>query len=274
MNEYLKSIMDSDIPIIKYDLFSKYDFINHGFTTKKGGVSKGYYSSLNLSFTRGDEKEDVLKNYHLIEEKIGEDIEKFVSSNQTHTNNIRIITGEDAGNGIVKEQSFIDVDGMLTNEKGIVLFTYYADCVPLFFADPVKRVVGMSHSGWRGTVKKIGAKTVDMMVEKFGCDRNDIITAIGPSICKDCYEVSLDVIDEFRKIFDEDRIKEISADKKNGHFMLDLWKANEYILMDAGILKEHIENRRICTFENSDVLFSHRATNGKRGNLAGFISLR
>ncbi|SEP89671.1 conserved hypothetical protein [Lachnospiraceae bacterium RM5] len=274
MNEYLKNIMNSDIPIIKYDLFSKYDFINHGFTTKKGGVSKGYYSSLNLSFTRGDEKEDVLKNYHLLAEKIGEDIEKFVSSNQTHTNNIRIITGEDAGNGIVKEQSFIDVDGMLTNEKGIVLFTYYADCVPLFFADPVKRVVGMSHSGWRGTVKKIGAKTVDMMVEKFGCDRNDIITAIGPSICKDCYEVSLDVIDEFRKIFDEDRIKEISVDKGNGHFMLDLWKANEYILMDAGILKEHIENRRICTFENSDVLFSHRATNGKRGNLAGFISLR
>ena len=76
------------------------------------------------------------------------------------------------------------------------------------------------------------------------------------------------------EIFDEDRIKEISVDKGNGHFMLDLWKANEYILMDAGILKEHIENRRICTFENSDVLFSHRATNGKRGNLAGFISLR
>ncbi len=273
MDKYLESIVNDKLPLIKYDLFSKYDFINHGFTTRLGGVSDGIYSSLNLSFDRGDNRENVIKNYQIIADEIGEDIKSFTASKQTHTTNVRIITEDDKGKGITRDRDYTDVDGMLTNNPNIVLFTYYADCVPLFFADPVKKIVGMAHSGWRGTAGKIGKVTVEKMVSYFDCKKEDIICAIGPSICKSCYEISEDVAEVFKEMF-KDKWEDILEDKHNGHYQLDLWRANELILLEAGITQNHIENRRICTCENSDILFSHRASNGKRGNLAGFIGLK
>lgn len=273
MDKYLESIVNDKLPLIKYDLFSKYDFINHGFTTRLGGVSDGIYSSLNLSFDRGDNRENVIKNYQIIADEIGEDIKSFTASKQTHTTNVRIITEDDKGKGITRDRDYTDVDGMLTNNPNIVLFTYYADCVPLFFADPVKKIVGMAHSGWRGTAGKIGKVTVEKMMSYFDCKKEDIICAIGPSICKSCYEISEDVADVFKEMF-KDKWEDILEDKHNGHYQLDLWRANELILLEAGITQNHIENRRICTCENSDILFSHRASNGKRGNLAGFIGLK
>ena len=273
MDKYLESIVNDKLPLIKYDLFSKYDFINHGFTTRLGGVSDGIYSSLNLSFDRGDNRENVIKNYQIIADEIGEDIKSFTASKQTHTTNVRIITEDDKGKGITRDRDYTDVDGMLTNNPNIVLFTYYADCVPLFFADPVKKIVGMAHSGWRGTAGKIGKVTVEKMVSYFDCKKEDIICAIGPSICKSCYEISEDVAEVFKKMI-KDKWEDLLEDKHNGHYQLDLWRANEFILLEAGITQNHIENRRICTCENSDILFSHRASNGKRGNLAGFIGLK
>ena len=162
----------------------------------------------------------------------------------------------------------------MTNELGIVLFTYYADCVPLYFVDTVKKVIALSHSGWKGTVNRMGKVTVDKMVSEYGCDRKDIICAIGPSICRKCYEVSEDVAIEFKKNFSEKDVEQFLDDKHNGKYQLDLWKVNELILKEAGISENHIENRRICTCCNKDVLFSHRGLSGQRGNLAAFMVIK
>jgi YfiH family protein len=159
----------------------------------------------------------------------------------------------------------------MTNKKDIVLFTYYADCVPLYFVDISKKVIALSHSGWRGTINRMGARTVEKMVNEYNSNPEDIICAIGPSICKKCYEVSEDVALEFKKEFSDDEVTTFLDDKGNGKFQLDLWKVNEIILLNAGIKPEHIDNRSICTCCNKDILFSHRGLNGKRGNLAAFM---
>lgn len=276
MHKYLEKIKNDRLPLVKYDLFEDIPFVVHGFTTRLGGVSKGIFSSLNLSYTRGDEEECVRQNYQRIADYIGYDIKNFVASDQTHTTNIRIVSKADCGKGIIRQKDYKDIDGLMTNEPGMVLFTYYADCVPLFFADKVKKVIAVSHSGWRGTVEKMGKKTVEKMCQVYGSDKKDIICAIGPSICQDCYEVSKDLLDEFEKNFSPEQIEEIfqKSNEREDKYQLDLWKANEIILDEAGILSENIENRRICTCCNKEILFSHRGMEGKRGNLAAFIGLR
>ncbi|MEG0156818.1 MAG: polyphenol oxidase family protein, partial [Anaerovoracaceae bacterium] len=156
----------------------------------------------------------------------------------------------------------------------ICLVTFYADCVPLYFVDPVKKVIGLSHSGWRGTVGKIGRKTVETMEHEYGCDPKDIRGAIGPSICQDCYEVSEDVISEFQKGFSQGDWEELFFQKENGKYQLNLWKANELVMKEAGILKEHIAVTNLCTCCNRQLLFSHRGSNGKRGNMGAFLALK
>ena len=152
---------------------------------------------MNLSFTRGDEEEAVFENYRRIAEAMGFLPEDIVCSDQTNTTNVRRVGREDRGKGIVKARDYTDVDGLITNAPGIVLATFYADCVPLFFVDPKNRAIGLSHSGWRGTVGKIGKVTVEAMKREFGSNPEEIYTAVGPSICQDCYEISLDVAIRF-----------------------------------------------------------------------------
>ena len=274
-DEYMKTVEKNGVTYLKYRSFEPFEkTIIHGFSTRLGGVSKGIYESMNLSFTRGDEEEAVFENYRRISEAIGFLPEDIVCSDQTHTTNVRRVGRADRGKGIVKARDYTDVDCLITNAPGIVLATFYADCVPLFFVDPKNRAIGLSHSGWRGTVGKIGKVTVEKMEEEFGCDPADILGAVGPSICQDCYEVSEDVIKKFRENYDENLWPEIFYQKENGKYQLDLWKANEIVLLDAGVLPEHIEITDICTCCNPDLLFSHRASHGKRGNLGAFLCLK
>lgn len=248
--------------------------VRHGFSTRLGGVSEGYYASMNLSFDRGDKKEAVAENFRRIGEALGVRCEDMVLSRQTHTTNVRIVTDADRGKGITRERDYTDVDGLVTNVPGICLVTSYADCVPLFFVDPVKKVIGLSHSGWRGTVGKIGRKTVELMHERFGSDPADILAAVGPSVCMDCYEVSGDVIEKFKEAFSENWWDQLFYEKPDGKYQLDLWKANELIFQESGILPEHIAVTNICTHCNSDILYSHRAAGDKRGNLCAFLALK
>ena len=229
---------------------------------------------MNLSFTRGDEETAVKENYRRMAKALGIEEAAFTFSQQTHTTNVRVVTKADRGKGLVRQLDYTDVDGLITNEPGICLTTFYADCVPLFFVDPVKRVIGLSHSGWRGTVNRMGKVTVEKMAGVYGSKPEDIYAAIGPSICQDCYEVSEDVIEEFRESFAEEYWNELFYVKENGKYQLDLWKANEVVLRESGILREHLEATALCTCCNPDVLFSHRASCGKRGNLAAFLMLQ
>ena len=264
---------------LTYPAFEQFTDIVHGFSTRLGGVSEGIYASMNLSFTRGDEDAAVHENYRRFAAALGFSEKDIVTSDQTHTANVRIITEEDRGNGITKPRPYTDVDGMITNVRGLVLATFYADCVPLYFVDPVHHAIGCSHSGWRGTVGEMGKKTVEAMREAYGSRPEDIFAAIGPSICQDCYEVGKDVAEPFEKLFSQERYQDVSlknilTEKVNGKYQLDLWRANEAILLGAGILKEHLSMTDICTCCNPSYLFSHRASKGKRGNLAAFLMLK
>ncbi|MBE5926769.1 MAG: peptidoglycan editing factor PgeF [Lachnospiraceae bacterium] len=259
--------------IIRFDKLNNCDIIEHGFSTRVGGVSKGIFESMNLGFNRGDDDENVKENFRIISKELNMPYENLVLSAQTHTTNIRIVTEADKGKGIVFPKDYDDIDGLITNVKQIPLVTFYADCVPLLFFDPVKEVIATSHSGWRGTVNRMGKVTVEKMVEVYGCKPENIIACIGPSICKDCYEVSADVAEAFMEEFKEG-YKNIVFSKQNDKYLIDLWEANRVILKMTGITEENLEISGICTCCNSDLLFSHRASGGKRGNLAAFIMLK
>lgn len=261
------------VPYIQFKNLSATGIVKHGFSTRKGGVSTGIFSSMNLNFKRGDDPDAVLENYRRMAAALNMRVEDMVLSDQTHTTNVRVITEEDRGKGILKPQDYSDVDGMITNVPGIVLVTSYADCVPLYFVDPVRKAIGLSHSGWKGTVGHIGQKTVWKMHEVYGSEPKDIVAAIGPSICQSCYEVSDDVAEAFRANFTADEVADILLDKGNGKYQLDLWKANWYVLTDAGILPEHLSVTDLCTACHPDLLWSHRKTNGQRGGLSAFLSL-
>ena len=261
------------VPYIQFKNLSATGIVKHGFSTRKGGVSTGIFSSMNLNFKRGDDPDAVLENYRRMAAALNMRVEDMVLSDQTHTTNVRVITEEDRGKGILRPQDYSDVDGMITNVPGIVLVTSYADCVPLYFVDPVRKAIGLSHSGWKGTVGHIGQKTVETMHEVYGSEPKDIVAAIGPSICQSCYEVSDDVAEAFRANFTADEAADILLDKGNGKYQLDLWKANWYVLTDAGILPEHLSVTDLCTACHPDLLWSHRKTNGQRGGLSAFLSL-
>jgi YfiH family protein len=253
---------------LSYPLLERTGIVSHGFSTRFGGVSKGIYSSMNLSFAQGDAEEAVKENYRRMAVALGVAPENVVKPKQTHTTNVRRVTWEN------KEELFENVDGLVTNEKGLCLATTYADCVPLYFVDVAHQAIGLSHSGWRGTVGKIGAETLRVMQQEFDTNPKDVIAAIGPSICQDCYEVSEDVIEKFKEAFDEKYWNSLFFEKENKKFQLNLWKANEIILTEAGVAKENIAITNVCTNCNPEVLFSHRASKGQRGALAAFLALR
>lgn len=262
------------IRYLQFPALSEPGVCRHLFSTRVGGVSEGDLGSMNLSYTRGDKKENVDENFRRIADILVCEPDDFVLSHQTHTTNVRVVTEADRGKGITRERDYEDVDGLITNVPGIVLSTFYADCVPLYFLDPVKKAIGLSHSGWRGTVNKMGKVTVNKMAEEYGCNPKDLVAVIGPSICVDCYEVSMDVAQEFMMAFaDAENLDKIVIPKNEEKAMLNLWQANLAVLIEAGIPKENITLPDLCTSCNKELLFSHRATNGKRGNLGAFLVL-
>lgn len=261
------------IPLLQFHSLKAFSWIEHCFTTRQGGVSKGVYQSLNLSFTRGDEEGCVRENFRRVAEAMGTAPECIVTSQQTHTTNIRRVRKGDAGKGVVYPMDYQDVDGLITDEPGLLLATFYADCVPLYFVDPEHHAIGLSHSGWRGTLEGMGEKTVMQMKKQFDTNPEKLYCAIGPSICQNCYEISEDVAflfaDAYKKEAD-DILKKCGTDK----YKLDLWRANELVLKHAGVKKEHIDTAALCTCCHPNQLFSHRATGGKRGNLGAFLMIR
>ena len=262
------------VTYLSFPILEDTGLVSHAFSTRLGGVSKGDFATMNFSFTRGDDRDDVLENYRRMAVALGVDRERMVLTWQTHTTNVRRVTEEDEGKGIVRDRDYRDVDGLITDIPGITLVTFFADCVPLYFLDPVHKAIGLSDSGWRGTVKRMGQVTVDAMKEAFGTRPEDIIACIGPSICGDCYEVGEEVADEFADAFHEKYHDVILLKKQNGKYQLDLWKANEIVLKEAGIKGDNLAVTNICTYCNPQLLFSHRRTAERRGNLCAFLSLK
>ena len=256
-------------------------------------MSSGHLFSLNFSYSQGDITENVDENFRRAAAHLGMTGGDIVCSQQTHTTNVRKVTAADRGKGVVCERDYSDVDGLVTNEKRIILATFYADCVPLLIVDPVNQAIGLSHSGWRGTVGEMGRVTLDRMREEYGTKPEDVRVAVAPSICQDCYEVSEDVALAFAENFVRDDAKAVEYlgryqrdytqtdienclmyRKENGKYQLNLWYANFRVFRDAGVPDQNIEVTDVCTCCNPSLLFSHRASGGKRGNLGAFMMLK
>lgn len=252
-----------------FPAFDEIPFVRHGFSTRLGGVSEGIYASMNLSFTRGDEDERVRENFRRFCGAIGVPAQQTVVSAQEHHTNLHVCTEADCGRGVTRERGYTDIDGLLTDRAGVVLCTQYADCVPLFFVDPVRRAVATSHAGWRGTVARIGAVTVERMCREYGCKRENILAAVGPSIGPCCFEVDAPVQQAFAALDEADGCIRPAGEK----FYIDLWAVNRRILEAAGVPVAHITVTDLCTRCHPDVFWSHRATGGQRGSLAGFIAM-
>ena len=230
---------NGNVVYLTFPKLLKTGIVRHIFSTKIGGVSPVPYGEMNMGFYTGDARENVVKNYELLCDCAEIDTSHLVLSRQTHTNNVKIVDKSHCGTGYTKE-SFQDIDGLITNESGVALVTQYADCTPLIFCDPVKKVIATSHSGWRGTVKEIGKVTVQKMQNEFGCDPADIIACIGPCIHKCCYEVDTPVFNEFIKL-SHLKIDKIFTDKGGGKYWLDMIEANKQILINAGIKEENMD---------------------------------
>jgi hypothetical protein len=257
--------------IYKFKHFENTDMVMHGFSTRLGGVSKGAYSSLNLGITRGDNRDAVLKNYSIFCGKLGINIENLVFSAQTHTTNVKTVTASDRGNGILRANSFKDVDGLMTSDANTALVTFYADCVPLFFLDPKKRIIALAHAGWKGTVNGIGMVTVKKMQNEFTSNPADILAGIAPSIGPCCFETDEPVYSLFERKGLENCVCETGNEGKRN---IDLWKANEELLKLSGVKAENIETMGICTKCSPDTFYSHRVMGEIRGSLAAVIQLK
>ena len=264
------------LPMVESPLFQRETGLQHGFSTRKGGVSKEHLASLNLSFSVEDAKENVLENFRRIGERFGKTPEDFVLSKQSHETKVLKVGTKDRGKGITKDRDYEGIDALITNEEGLILSCFSADCVPILFYDPIRKAVGACHSGWRGTKGKILQNVVEEMRKHFSSNPAEILIAIGPSICKEQYVVSEDLALSFLEDYPDlgedtaSPIQRISKDK----FQLDLWDLNRRIALDCGIKEEHISISGYCTMENPELFFSHRYSQGKRGLQGAFICLQ
>ncbi|WP_088547412.1 peptidoglycan editing factor PgeF [Paenibacillus aquistagni] len=248
--------------------------LSAGFTTRIGGASKPPYDCMNMALHVADEQEAVVHNRKQLSQAVGFPFESYTCAEQVHGKQVHIVTASEAGKGrLEREDAIQNADALVTNEEGLLLQSYYADCVPLLFVDPVRKVIGLAHAGWKGTVLGIAVETVQCMKERFDSDPKDILAAIGPSIGSCCYEVDERVINPVKELLAGMEIEDkgILKAASQGRAMLDLREINRQLLIKAGILTSHIECTTWCTSCHSDLFFSHRRDGGKTGRMASWI---
>lgn len=272
MKEGFKIKKMNNLVYLTIPAFEETDLVKHCFTTRVGGVSKGIYYSLNTSYDKEDPEENVRKNLEAVCNAIDVDINRLVFSDQTHEDRIRHVTESDIGKGGSVPSDIYNTDGLMTNIPGIPLITFYADCVPLFFLDTKKRAIAVTHSGWKGTLLKIGVKTISRMKEVYGTELEDCIIGIGPSIEMKCFEVGQEVSNKFKDSFDNwmKFIEPFGKDKMK----IDLWEANRLMLIEAGVPEENITISGLCTKCNEELFFSYRRDKGRTGSMSAIMELK
>lgn len=275
LNEQSKLVIKELAAFVRFPNWEVPDGVRYGYSARILGHSKGIYGAMNLGFNRGDDPKPVKENYRDMCEALSIPMEKLVFTKQTHLCNIRKVSAKDCGNGIMRENAFTDIDGLMTDEPGVPLVVFTADCVPLFFYDREKHAIALVHAGWRGTVHGIAAETVRRMSQEYGSVPSDILVAVGPSICRECFEIGPEVAEEFEKAFPVPMDEEgsILFHGRGDRFQADLWAANRWYLESAGVPRKNITMSDLCTMCRPQMFFSHRATNGQRGSNAGFLML-
>lgn len=260
------------VPLLTVSAFAETGLVNHGFTSRIGGTSQPPYDTLNMGFTVQDDPARVLENRRRVAEALDFPLKDLVALKQVHQDRVAVITGDHKGRGALTYETALDnTDALITAEPGVPISTYHADCVPVFFLDPVTPAVGLAHAGWKGTALKIAAKTVTEMNKYFGTRTEDCLVAIGPSIGPCCYEVDARVKEVFEREFvNSDALFRATGQEK---WHLDLWAANVDALLEIGVPEQHIFVSSMCTGCQNDVFYSHRKENGITGRMAALIML-
>ena len=247
--------------------------IIHAITTRAGGVSPAPCNELNLSWARTDDPGTVLENRRRVCAALDIPLDRVVQSGQVHGVDVRAVGAAEAGRGAQERQTVLPPsDALITADPDVYLLACFADCVPLLLFDPVRLVVGVAHAGWRGTLQGMGPATVRAMTEHYGSRPADLRVVIGPSAGPCCYEVGAEVIAAVQA--SDLPSDELLRPSTAGHAFFDLWKANRRLLQGVGVLPEHIETSGICTIEQSERFFSHRASGGNTGRFGAIIGIR
>ena len=262
------SIIAKSFESVEY-LIAENISVPHGFTTRVGGVSEGYLSSLNLGMHRGDTSENVVENYRRLANALGFSAGKLVLANQTHSDIVRVVRSADCV-GSLSHRDYPECDGLVTNTPGVALMVFSADCTPILLHDPVTGAVGAVHAGWRGTAAGIVKNAVEKMVSAFGCKAENIRAAIGPNIGVCCFETDADVPEAMVATLGEEAMPFIHP--KGEKYYLDLKQINALWLRRSGVKDIAISEH--CTACSPDLFWSHRVTKGKRGSQGAIIVCR
>ena len=248
--------------------FSAYPGIDHGFSARTGGVSTGCFSSLNLSFTRPEQRENVMENYRIFCEAAGIPWDSMVMDAYEHGTTVLCVNRFDRGKGY-EYPPLPFCDGLVTDDPEITLITGHADCMAFYFYDPVKKGIGLCHAGWRGALDRIGAEVIKTMRIACESDPKDIVCGVGPSICPKCFEVGDDVAEAFETAFPQCDLRGVND---RGRATVDLWQVATAQFLECGALPEHIHLSGVCTFEDKR-LYSHRRDRGQTGGMAAYLRL-
>ena len=267
----MKQLQVNGVTFLAADGFRAAGGVAHGFSTRIGGVSEGIFSSLNLGFNRGDDPDCVRENYRRFCAAIGADADRIVMTGQIHEDEIRTATLDLIKPDVCVPTGY-DCDGLITDQPGLVLTVFTADCIPVLLYDPVKRVIAAVHAGWRGTALDIAGKAVRKMQQEYGCRPETILAAIGPGISQCCFETHSDVPNAMTEALGDLASSHILC-LENGKFKVDLKGINAALMMRAGVTADHIEKSDHCTACLHETYWSHRVTRGQRGSQAAMIQL-
>ncbi len=256
--------------VLTCDALTETGMVRHGFSTKKLGISEGIFSSLNLGVHTQDEIEAVRQNFALFCRDVSINPQNLVLSEQVHGTAIYEAGQRDVGKGLYKESDLSGIDGLVTNQPGVALATFYADCTPILLFDPARKVIASVHSGWRGTVGKIVKQVLLVMNKQYGCLSENVLVAMGPSIKQCHFAVDEDVYLEFMLRFSA--AAERCTKRENGKFYIDTDALNVKSLLEMGVLQEHISVCKYCTHCENDLFFSHRR-DGQTGRMCAVIEL-
>ena len=263
-NDSIVYIKKDGLEYIQFKRLLEYKNIKHCFTLKPLDFAS------NVTYEM--KKHEVEENLRVLSQEFGFNIDNICRPKQTHTDRVEKVEDGDEGIYIKK---FDNIDGLFTNKTNKVLMLGFADCTPLLFYDPVKKVIANIHSGWKGTVQSIGVRTVEKMIDEYTCKPEDIICCIGPHIRKCHFEVDKDVRDLFYNEFKNlEQIEEIiTYNEKNDKYYIDTSQINKQILRNMGLKEKNIMDSNICTVCNSDICYSYRAEKELSGRAVTIIQL-
>lgn len=281
-----------EVKWLTFPQLDRYSELTHLFTTRHGGVSTGPRESWNFGKGPDESWENISENYRILakimapEQDPESGINRMVRTDQTHSANVLKVTEEHLGMGIMRERTYTDIDGLVTNRPGITLITSHGDCNALFFYDPKNKAIGLAHSGWRGTLWEIGAEVVRMMHAEYGCKPEDIIVGIGPALCQECFEVDEDVARMFyekhpksletawHKTVKPDPIGPDRSRRTIEKHYIDLKGVVRDILLGAGVQPQNIYDMELCTKCRPDLFYSYRGQKGRNGNMVAAMRLK